>query len=53
MLGKNAAIAIYHEPDLLESVDFSRIAISNQLSEQKKGEMGQFMTPAAVARFMA
>jgi adenine-specific DNA-methyltransferase len=38
---------------LLERVDFQRLDASRALDPQRRVEMGQFMTPAGVARLMA
>ena len=37
----------------LEHVDTVRQTIGRQISQQRKAEFGQFMTPSTVARFMA
>ena len=39
--------------DLLESVDFFRLDACRKLKGSRKSEMGQFLTPAPVARLMA
>ncbi len=38
---------------ILEQVDFCRIATSKHIDSNRKSENGQFMTPATIARFMA
>ena len=38
---------------LLEQVDFFRLDAGRRLDSSRKSELGQFMTPAAVARLMA
>ena len=38
---------------LLRKVDFFRLNATQKLDENRRGEMGQFLTPAPVARFMA
>jgi adenine-specific DNA-methyltransferase len=38
---------------LLESIDFYRIDVSRKLDTAKRSELGQFLTPSTVARFMA
>src|SRR5438093_10621207 len=37
----------------LQTVDQVRLEANKQLNPQRKVELGQFMTPASVARFMA
>src|SRR5437879_1634390 len=39
--------------DLLEQVDFLRLDASRRLESARKAELGQFLTPAPVARLMA
>ena len=39
--------------DLVEQVDFLRLDASRQLDAKRKSELGQFLTPAPVARLMA
>lgn len=38
---------------LLESVDIVRKEVGQQIAQKRKAELGQFMTPSTVARFMA
>ncbi len=38
---------------LTDSADISRIHVSSKLNRQQRDELGQFLTPAAIARFMA
>jgi adenine-specific DNA-methyltransferase len=38
---------------LLESVDIVRKEVGQQITQKRKAELGQFMTPSTVARFMA
>jgi len=38
---------------ILELAEGHRIDISRRLAPKKRSEMGQFMTPAPIARFMA
>ncbi len=40
-------------PHLLEQAETVRKEVGQQLSQKRKSELGQFMTPATVARFMA
>src|SRR5260370_40724079 len=41
------------DSDLLEHVDFLRLDASRNLSGRRKAALGQFLTPAPVARSMA
>jgi len=38
---------------MLEQVDMIRKTVGQQISQRRKSEFGQFMTPLAIARFMA
>lgn len=38
---------------LLEQIDTARKEVGQKISRKKKGELGQFLTPAGIARFMA
>src|SRR5438874_1238413 len=40
-------------PDLLERVDLLRVDASRKLESSRKTDLGQFLTPAPVARLMA
>jgi adenine-specific DNA-methyltransferase len=40
-------------PELSAAVEQARLEATNQLNPERKIELGQFMTPACVARFMA
>ncbi|MBM4284030.1 MAG: SAM-dependent methyltransferase [Deltaproteobacteria bacterium] len=40
-------------PHLLEQAETVRKKVGQQISQKRKSELGQFMTPATVARFMA
>ena len=40
-------------PHLLEQAESVRKEVGRQISQKRKSELGQFMTPATVARFMA
>ena len=42
-----------HECTLLDSVDLVRLRATRELDPQARGELGQFLTPQPVARFMA
>ncbi|NLE36816.1 MAG: adenine methyltransferase [Pirellulaceae bacterium] len=44
---------ILEQDDLLDRVDLIRLDIGRRLDAVRRAEMGQFFTPAAVARFMA
>ena len=37
----------------LEDIDQIRLAVSKQIPQARKSKLGQFMTPAPIARFMA
>jgi hypothetical protein len=37
----------------LEEIDQIRLAVSKQIPQARKSKLGQFMTPAPIARFMA
>jgi adenine-specific DNA-methyltransferase len=39
--------------NLLAQVDLHRVVVSLKLRQDKKGSMGQFLTPASVAQLMA
>jgi len=39
--------------DLLQQVDETRLEVSSQLDQKERSALGQFMTPQAVAQFMA
>ena len=39
--------------DLIEQVELFRLAANRQLDSRRRAELGQFMTPAAIARLMA
>lgn len=40
-------------PSVVELAESHRIDISRKLAPKKRSEMGQFMTPATIAQFMA
>ncbi len=46
------AIAL-HESDLLTTVDLLAVEVGRRLEAKRRAEMGQYFTPAAIARFMA
>jgi len=39
--------------DFLEQIDFVRLDVARKQDRSRKAELGQFLTPAPVARFMA
>lgn len=39
--------------DFLEQIDFARLDVARKQDRSRKAELGQFLTPAPVARFMA
>jgi len=41
------------QADFLELVEFARLDVTRQQDKSKKSELGQFFTPAPLARFMA
>lgn len=52
---RNSALAIKFNvlDGLLETIDECRIQVNSKLDEATRGQKGQFMTPAAVARILA
>ncbi len=47
------AIIITEQPELVQRADFYRVDANLKLNRKTRSKMGQFMTPSAVAEFMA
>lgn len=46
-------MAIVDAPELIDRLELTRLDVGRRLSPHRRSEMGQFFTPAKIARFMA